>query len=149
MAAQAVEGTGWQVGQADKGVCEIVGRICRQYGRWWARIKSAASGLMNVLFRREGVAVHAVDNLLALLMNLSPLSKLQQAFRLDLEQAVLAARKLSKIGASDGLLRSEKPSPPESSSTAEHQTLGMARPSLHPVLVETSRRDRLLASSVG
>jgi len=57
---------------------EIVGRICRLYGRWWARIKS-----------REGVSVHAVDNLLALLTNLFPLSKLQQVFRLDLEQAAL------------------------------------------------------------
>jgi hypothetical protein len=92
MAAQAVEGTGWQVGQADKGVCEIVGWICRLYGRWWARIKSAATGfvvLLHVLIRRAGVSVRAVDNLLALLMSLSPLSKLQQMFRLDLEQAAL------------------------------------------------------------
>jgi hypothetical protein len=45
--------------------------------------------LMHVLFRREGVSVHAVDDLLALLVSLSPLSKLQQMFRLDLEQAAL------------------------------------------------------------
>ena len=93
IAAQPVKGTGRQVGQADKGACEIVGRICRLYGRWWARIKSAATGfvviLLHGLFGHEGVSVHAVDNLLALLMSLSPLSKLQQVFCLDLEQAAL------------------------------------------------------------
>ena len=32
IAAQPVKGTGWQVGQANKGPCEIVGWICRLYG---------------------------------------------------------------------------------------------------------------------
>jgi hypothetical protein len=45
--------------------------------------------LLHALWRREGALVHAVDNLLALLVNLSPLSKLQQMLRLDLEQAAL------------------------------------------------------------
>jgi hypothetical protein len=44
---------------------------------------------VDVRFRREGVSVHAVDDLLALRVRLSPLSKLQQVFRLDLEQATL------------------------------------------------------------
>ena len=44
---------------------------------------------MHVRFRREGVSVHAVDDLLALRVSLSPLAKLQQMFRLDLEQAAL------------------------------------------------------------
>jgi hypothetical protein len=75
----------------DKGACEIVGWICRLYVRSWARIKSAATVfvviLLHVLFRHDGISVHAVDSLLALLMSLFPLSKLQQVFRLDLEQA--------------------------------------------------------------
>jgi hypothetical protein len=45
--------------------------------------------LLRIFFRGEGISVHAVDNLLALLMALSPLSKLHQVFRLDLEQAAL------------------------------------------------------------
>jgi hypothetical protein len=45
--------------------------------------------LLHVLFRREGISVHAVDNLLALLISLSPLPKLQQMPGLDLEQAAL------------------------------------------------------------
>jgi hypothetical protein len=44
---------------------------------------------LHVFFRHDGISVHAVENLLALLMSLSPLSKLQQVFRLDLEQAAL------------------------------------------------------------
>jgi len=33
IAAQPVEGIGRQMGQANKGACEIVGWICRHYGR--------------------------------------------------------------------------------------------------------------------
>jgi hypothetical protein len=88
IAAQPVKRTGRQVGQADKRACEIVGWI---YG-------STVDGgpgsrvLLMVSSGREGVSIHAVDNLLALLMSLSPLSKLQQVFRLDLEQAALDGR---------------------------------------------------------
>jgi hypothetical protein len=88
--AQPIKGIGRQVGQADKGACEIVGRICTVY---WARIKVAANGLIViqslVLLGREGVSVHAVDDLLAVLMSLSPPPKLKQVFRLDSEQAAL------------------------------------------------------------
>jgi len=42
---------------------------------------------LHVLLSGDGVSVHTVDNLLALPISLFPLSKLQQVFRLDLEQA--------------------------------------------------------------
>jgi len=75
-----VKRVGWQVGQADKGACEIVEWICRLYGRWGARIKNAAIGLvvilLRVLFRREGISVHTFDGPLALSMGPFPFSKL-------------------------------------------------------------------------
>jgi hypothetical protein len=66
--------------------------ICRLFGRWWIRFKSVATGLvilLHVLFIGEGASMHAIDNLLALLISLSQLSKLQQMPGLDLEQAAL------------------------------------------------------------
>jgi hypothetical protein len=45
--------------------------------------------LLHVLFRREGISVHALDDPVTLLMSPFPFSKLQQVFRLDLEQAAL------------------------------------------------------------
>jgi hypothetical protein len=49
VAAQPVERAGWQVGQADKRPRDIVEWICGLHGRWWARIKSAAPGLVVIL----------------------------------------------------------------------------------------------------
>ena len=80
IAAQPIEGIVWQVGQADKGPCEIVGWICRRR----TRMKGAATGLvvilLPVLFRGEAVSVRAVDDLRRLLMGLSALAKLKQVF---------------------------------------------------------------------
>jgi hypothetical protein len=63
-----------------------------------ARTKSAATGfvviLLRVLFSGEGISVHAVDNLLALLMSLFPLSKLQQvAWILNKPLSMVVARR--------------------------------------------------------
>jgi hypothetical protein len=93
IAAQPVEGIGRQVGQADKGSCEIVGLANRLHGRQWARINSTCGRyvliLSHIVFGRDGVSVYGVDDFLALLMGLLPLPELKQVFRLDLEQAAL------------------------------------------------------------
>jgi len=86
-----VKRVGWQVGQADKGACEIVEWICRLYGRWGATIGLVVI-LLRVLFRR----VHTVDDPLALSMGLFSFSKLQQMFRLDLEEAALDGGRASQ-----------------------------------------------------
>jgi hypothetical protein len=91
IAAQPVKGTGWQVGQANKGPCEIVGWIGWLNGRWGASINSAAGFVairVHVRFGRER-SVRAVDDLRALSMGLPTLAKLKQMFRLDLEQTAL------------------------------------------------------------
>ena len=64
IAAQPVEGTSCQVGQANKGEREVFALIYRLCANWCARIESA-HGLVvilpNVLFRGEAVSVRAVE----------------------------------------------------------------------------------------
>jgi hypothetical protein len=90
IATQPVEGTGRQIGQANKGACEVIGMIRRLCANCSARIESA-HGLVQigseVLFSYDCVLV--IDDLRTLLMSLPTLAEVKQVFRLDLEQAAL------------------------------------------------------------
>jgi len=92
IAAQPIKGTGWQVGQADKGPREIVGWICGFNRGWGGALKSVTGFVaiqVHVRFVRQDVSIRAVDDLQKLVMGRPTLSKLKQVFCLDLEQAAL------------------------------------------------------------
>ena len=92
IAAQPVEGIGRQVGKSDKGAREIIRLIGRLRGRSRVGIETAGDFvfiLRHVFLGRDGIPVHAVDDLLARLMSLASLPELQQVPGLYLEQAAL------------------------------------------------------------
>jgi hypothetical protein len=46
IAAQPIERIGWQVGQANKGVGEIVGLVSKRLGRWCASINASGEVIL-------------------------------------------------------------------------------------------------------
>jgi hypothetical protein len=92
IAAQPIEGVSRQIGQADKGACEVVRLIGRLRGQLWVNIETAGGVnliLPRVVLGRDGVSVQAADDIFAVLMSLPSLAELKQLFGLDLEQPAL------------------------------------------------------------
>jgi hypothetical protein len=91
VAAQPIERIGWQVGQPNKGVGEIVGLISKRVGRWWSINASGAVILIRpkIVSACVGGPVQLIDDCLAVSMCLSPSPELKEMLGLDPEQPAL------------------------------------------------------------